>query len=190
MDENGILNYLEGCLSEATGLNRVVSQDLLNAMFYYDEDSGKLYHKLDGNKHSVGDYAFKLNKRPRGTDYYVTSVKNRRVLTHRIIWCMVNGYFPEAGFEIDHINGDGLDNRLENLREVEVNINARNSKRRSNNTSGKTGVRLDKRRNKWCAYITDMQGQFKHLGSFNELDDAISARESAEELYGYTGRCK
>lgn len=50
----------------------------------------------------------------------------------------------------------------------------------ANNTSGHTGVHLDKRTGRWVAYI-NLQNKRYHLGSFPELDDAIKVRETAED---------
>lgn len=64
------------------------------------------------------------------------------------------------GDQVDHINGDGLDNRRENLRIVTKSQNAQNSKKRKYQgnkppSSIYKGVCFDKRQNKWMAYIRD-----------------------------------
>lgn len=58
-------------------------------------------------------------------------------------------------------------------------------KRCSRNTSGRTGVSRDKVSGKWCAYI-GYNGIYKHLGTFADYEDAVSARINAEMIYyGY-----
>lgn len=56
-------------------------------------------------------------------------------LIHRIIWVMLNGQVSEEK-EIDHIDGNGLNNKYSNLREVEKSINSRNKRIRSDNKTG------------------------------------------------------
>lgn len=76
----------------------------------------------------------------------------------------------------DHINGNGLDNRRENLRSVTVSGNNLNSKVRRDNKSGYKGVAWHKTRKKWRAYIWHDRKQ-KHIGLFDTLDEAVKARQ-------------
>jgi hypothetical protein len=83
----------------------------------------------------------------------------------------------------DHINTNMKhDNRKSNLRVATQQENTRNRKISSNNTSGHRGVSYDKRNKKWLAYIGH---NHKHinLGTYNNFDDAVKAREEAEEKY-------
>lgn len=98
---------------------------------------------------------------------------------------------PRKGYVIDHINRNILDNRRENLREVEYKINSLN--RTFNHTrddhpypgvrrmvSSKTGKRYDK----WVVEIK-VNHKFTYIGSFNTIEEAINARKQAElELFG------
>lgn len=59
---------------------------------------------------------------------------------HRVIWELEVGSIP-PGLMIDHIDGDRLNNLLTNLRVVPRELNARNAKRRVDNTTGHTGVK-------------------------------------------------
>lgn len=103
---------------------------------------------------------------------------------HRVLWEEANGPIPE-GMQIDHINGDRYDNRLENLRVVTRQENMRNARRSCSNTSGVTGVSWNKRDQKWQAKIYDDNGKQVHLGFHANLDDAVAARKEAEERLGY-----
>jgi len=96
---------------------------------------------------------------------------------------------PEGLFT-DHINGDTLDNRKENLRVVTSKQNNHNSKLPSHNTSGYKGVSEDKRnlKNKWQAYIT-IDNKKKHLGYFSSKEDAARKyNEVAKEIFGEYAR--
>jgi hypothetical protein len=60
-------------------------------------------------------------------------------LVHRILWVMRNGEI-DAELEIDHIDGNSLNNSVDNLRLVSTALNLRNQKQYKNNSSGVTGV--------------------------------------------------
>lgn len=68
---------------------------------------------------------------------------------HRLVWLWHYGEWPY--YEIDHINGNRLDNRIENLRDVPHDVNLRNSRKRINNTSGHTGICYHSRDKRWVA---------------------------------------
>ncbi len=79
---------------------------------------------------------------------------------------------------VDHINGDGLDNRRCNLRATSRSLNALNRFRQANNVSGRIGVHFREERNKWMAYISiEGKRQSKHFDSF---DDAVAWRKDKE----------
>lgn len=79
---------------------------------------------------------------------------------------------------VDHVNGNGLDNRRSNLRPATVQQNNRNAARPSHNTSGFKGVSLYRRTGRWRASIT-VDGQAMHLGYFDAADEAARAYDAA-----------
>ena len=92
---------------------------------------------------------------------------------------------PKAGFETDHINGDGLDNRRANLRVCTVSQNQANRPPPKNNVSGVKGVSYVKtrtRKAKWLAGI-EVNGKAINLGWFRTKESAAKARKIAEEKY-------
>lgn len=82
--------------------------------------------------------------------------------------------------EVDHLNGCGLDNRRKNLRKCKRVDNSKNLKLNRRNTSGHRGVSYNKRNNKWRARIVKNKKEY-FLGEFEKIEDAIKAREEAEE---------
>lgn len=82
---------------------------------------------------------------------------------------------------IDHINGNGLDNRKCNLRLANKSQNAMNQKIRVDNTSGYKGIRKLPS-GKYSARIV-INGVEKYLGTFDNINDAIKTREKAEIEY-------
>jgi hypothetical protein len=107
-------------------------------------------------------------------------VNGREYKAHRLIWLLVHKAWPEN--QIDHIDGNGLNNRIENLRDVTNAENARNRKKQKNNESGHTGVRRE--RGKWRAVI-EVSGREIYLGLFINLEEAVAARKAAEAKYGF-----
>ena len=108
---------------------------------------------------------------------------SERIMLHRVIWEETNGPIP-SGYEVDHINGDTRDNALSNLRLVTHSDNLKNAKRRLDNKSGVTGVRWDKDRSRWAVQITS-RGHKQALGRFDDWFDAVCARMSANNRYGF-----
>lgn len=94
------------------------------------------------------------------------------LLAHRVIWFMCFGYWPK---EVDHINRNRIDNRIENLRDVNHSENAKNMTMKSNNKSGCNGVSWNKERGKWevCAMFNGVRYR---LGRFEDKFDAVLAR--------------
>lgn len=84
--------------------------------------------------------------------------------------------------EIDHIDGNRLDNRRSNLRICTRSKNALNKGLMRNNTSGVTGVSWHKQHQKWYAYI-QIDHKRIYLGLFDNFDSAVKARLNAEKQY-------
>jgi len=87
---------------------------------------------------------------------------------------------------VDHINGDGLDNRRANLRVVDKSGNGLNRhKLDRRNTSGATGVSWSKEKRLWYARIK-VRGHVRALGYFRDKEAAIAARRAAEAELAFT----
>ena len=130
-----------------------------NEPFYFDlEDYDK-----------IKDYYWSAN-----TDGYMYSTcDDEYILMHRLI---IDENNPEM--QVDHFNRNRKDNRKENLKSVTPQHNNWNRGMNQNNKSGVTGVRWNKKAEKWIAYIMR-----KHLGTFNSFEDAVKARKRAEQKY-------
>lgn len=149
-------------------------------LFYYSLDTGKLLNRKTRHYNAVaGDEAG--YKKRRG--YREVSVDGNRFYSHRAIWLMVYGEDP-GELEVDHIDGDTTNNRIENLRVVAGYENRKNMKVSCNNRSGVVGVYWDSERGMWCSQIK-VGGKTKFLGRFDNKEDAIHARKQAETRYGF-----
>jgi hypothetical protein len=115
--------------------------------FYYDESSpSRLRWKIevrtgkDGRIRlkSVGDVAGSINDSGYGR-YWRTRLEGKDYAVHRIIWELVCGEIP-SGLEVDHKDGDSLNNSPSNLRTVDRTGNMRNKAMDRRNKSGVAGV--------------------------------------------------
>lgn len=79
----------------------------------------------------------------------------------------------KGGTVIDHINGDGLDNRKSNLRFVTQRVNTQN--KHVKNSSNYPGVGWSKANNKWRARVMDSEGVTFHLGTYDDEEEAYQA---------------
>jgi hypothetical protein len=95
---------------------------------------------------------------------------------HRIIMA------AEENEQVDHINGDRLDNRRENLRICTAAENSFNKVIGTRNKSGVVGVHWDSKRLRWAAQIC-IGGKTIPLGRFDDLEKAKAVRLAAETSY-------
>ena len=98
---------------------------------------------------------------------------------HRLIFMLHNGFMPQ---EIDHINGDRADNRIENLRAVTRSENQCNRGVLANNTSGYAGVSWHKKSKAWVVRVMK-NGKTRMLGYFKDIELAGLVAEEARSLY-------
>lgn len=119
-------------------------------------------------------------ERKTGNTYYAmrnsTNPDGRRitVLMHK---------FLTSYSRTDHINGNGLDNRRENLREVTHRQNIQNSVRQKGKiSSAYKGVRLHKSSNKWQSRIS-VEGKAINIGYFDDEIVAATAYDTYARFY-------
>jgi len=149
--------------------------------FAYNPDTGKLHWKVKRYKKAiqVGDEAGSYTGK-----YAQVGLLGDVWLIHRVIWCIVYGSIPVEK-EIDHIDRDPSNNKLENLRIVSRRENSFNRGRPANNTSGVIGVGWCKQTEKYKATIR-VKSKLIHLGYFEDKKDAIAARKEAKIKYKFT----
>ena len=148
-------------------------------MFTWKERPIKSNRDKEWNKLYAGKSAGCLC---HNSGYVNIVVRCKRYRAHRLAWLYVYGRWPST--QIDHINGNRADNRLDNLREVINAENSKNSGIRKNNTSGIIGVYWSEKYRKWVASIKHA-GKNICLGQYEDKDLAITARKKAEARFGF-----
>jgi hypothetical protein len=124
---------------------------------------------------NTGEFTWKVNRPPRGkagdvagynngSGYQKISIDGKRYYSHRLAFLWMTGKFPAK--VVDHINGNRLDNRWENLRSV-------TQKENTANTTISKGVR--RRYGNWQARFAD-----KHIGTFPTKEQAVQAYKEAK----------
>ena len=119
----------------------------------------------------------------KASGYRHIGLGGKKYRAHRLAWLLHHRQWPTA--EIDHINGDRLDNRMANLRLATYAQNQQNRSRDKRNKSGFTGVSWDRGTQKWRAKICIDRRQV-HLGVFDTAEEAAAAYAAAKaELHTF-----
>lgn len=131
--------------------------------------NGKLYHRQYPRlRKEVGSLA--------GSHFggYLQACLNKRMYgIHRLVWLMFNGELSKL--EIDHINGDSKDNRIENLREVTKELNLHN--RQVTHKNNKLGLKYISK-NRYSYTVKIVRFGVTYRKSFNQVEAAIKYRDN------------
>lgn len=149
--------------------------NIINDYIVVKTSSGVVFFIDKDDEWVLKDYCWHVNGGGR-IQSHMRGKNSEITVLHRLIMNC-----PED-MVVDHINGNPLDNRRCNLRIVTQQQNAMNHKIRLDNTSGTTGVCFNKRNKKWAAHI-NFNNESIHIGYFDNFEDAVAARKSAEEKY-------
>jgi hypothetical protein len=157
-----------------------ITEQIREIKRYLRYEDGKVFWKENrGAKTKKGDRAGSLNS----TGYRQIQLNYRSYCEHRIIWLLVHGVWPDN--HLDHINGDRLDNRIENLRDVTHRDNLRAFRKPTRGASSQyRGVSWHKQKNQWCAEIT-FNGKSTFIGLFKCEVAAAEAWDAAAMAHGY-----
>lgn len=140
-------------------MSDLLGQKLIDVKKFFDYKDGELYWKKTNRKgKKVGSM--------HPTGYMQAQWKGKHWQVHRLIW-LWHGNELKEGYEIDHINRNRTDNRIENLRQVT----------RSVNNANRPALFVNYCKGKWKAYTSRITGNGKqiHIGTFNTKEEAESA---------------
>lgn len=164
---------------------KAVTQSFLQEHFEYIPSTGDLLYRKRSKCHVPGEIAGVVHSQ----GYKVLALGKKHYLLHRLIWLYVYGVWPT---QIDHIDHNRSNNQLINLRDVSAKQQQYNMSLRKTSSTLANGVSVIKRTNKYRAYINN-NGKQVHLGVFDTLQKAQTARQAADLQHGYHsnhGKCK
>jgi len=142
----------------------MITQKLLKEIFKYE--NGNLIRNYDSGGSKAGTAAGWVNTVTRGKKYIRISVKRNHIYLHQAIFLYHHGYLPKY---IDHIDGDGTNNRIENLRETTQSQNLMNVPGRKGTKSGIKNVYWHAKLKKWTVQVK-VGDKGKHFGLYDDIE--------------------
>lgn len=139
----------------------------------YELDNGKLLwlripKMCNGKRYAIGSEVGSIHN----SGYRVLTLMGKKLQAHRVIWAIHYNSWPNG--EIDHIDGDRLNNKLSNLRVVTRSQNMFNAKTKQNSSSGIKNVQWDNSSQSWRVRVR-VNGKRYHVGRFTEIEKAAEA---------------
>jgi HNH endonuclease len=149
----------------------------IRKLFIYDCESGNLFWAVrPGSNRFNGAFSNKLAGTLNQKGYLIVKINGSNFRVHRVIYAMQHGEWPLH--DIDHIDGNKRNNRIQNLRDISRGMNIQNQRRaHKNNSAGLLGV--GRSGGKYKAGIV-VDGKRLWLGSFSDPLEAHAAYISAK----------
>lgn len=184
----------------------MLTKEELEKYFYYDESSPSCL-RWKVNMYT-GQYKTKINtsagdvagawacSRVKSSGSWNTSLNGMKIKVHRVIYQLFHNDLTDKDY-IDHLDGNPRNNKISNIRKTDHRTNMKNVKKKSNNTSGVTGVEYYERSGRSPYYVatwSDKEGNAKSkcfATSVHGLEGAfikavLARNEAIESLDGYT----
>lgn len=180
-----------------------LTQDILKELLHYDPDTGVFtwlerdikwfghcrYGSAEcdkfNNKHA-GNIAGCVHTQNGEKDYIIIGINilgnKKRMRANILAHLYMTGEFPNG--DIDHVDGNGINNSWKNLRDVSHQENGKNCKLNKDNTSGFNGVTWDSGANKWRVQLR-LGKRCIYGGIFENIEDAIEKRKQMNIEHGY-----
>ena len=152
----------------------LLTSDLLHTLF--EERDGELYRKVTRGGSKAGSRAGHVGNR----GYRIVVVNGRQYMEHRLIWIM-HGNDPVQ--MLDHIDGNQLNNRIENLRPATNSQNQMNMRLPKDNTSGIKGVSWNKREQRWIGQVMLNQKSYRTKFFKDKEECGRAVAELREKLH-------
>jgi hypothetical protein len=161
-----------------------LTQERARELFDYRDD-GNLVWKVKKARANPGDVVGCEFQSSRGGRYRRTKVDGVNYGVHQVVFLWHHGFIPNY---TDHADGNGLNNRIENLREATQSQNCFNSRMRCDNTSGERNVYWHERARRWFVRLS-INRRTRSFGTYKTIAEARAvARRVREEHYGAFAR--
>jgi hypothetical protein len=147
-----------------------LTAEKLRELLHYDPESGLFTRIVQrGYRFKSGEIAGRVN----GRGYSDITISGRIFPAHRLVWLYFYGAWPTG--EIDHIDGDRLNNRIKNLRDVSRSVNQQNQRlaRSDNKSTGLLGV--TRRHDKGFQVQIGINGRRRYIGTYATAELAHNA---------------
>jgi HNH endonuclease/AP2 domain len=141
----------------------------------YGRDSGEFRWRVTDGRKIAGAIAGHV----RANGYRVVGIDGEAHYAHRLVWLVEHG---EWARNVDHIDGDPLNNRITNLRACSHSQNLKNMRMHRDNSSGYKGVTWNKAHQRWHARIC-VDGKVKHIGAFRTPSECARAYDDAARRF-------
>ena len=155
---------------------QMLTQDRLKELLNYDPLTGIFSWRVNGGRKRKDQIAG--SKDVHG--YWQIGLDNRLHKAHRLAWLYVYGWLPAE--PLDHIDFNGCNNAIANLRLLEPHQHIEHRRRNKNNTSGFRGVHLCKSTGRWVAQIKTKY-KWIWLGRFDTPEAAHQAYKNAAKIH-------
>ena len=147
----------------------LLTHERLMAALSYEASTGEFYRR----ENSVSRWKVGARAGSRTDSGYLrVSIDKQAYKAHRLAWFYVYGEWPIG--QIDHINRDRTDNRIDNLREVSSSENKQNTTLSGRNKSGFKGVSFIEKTGKWRAQIQH-EKKNRFIGNYDTAEEASKA---------------
>jgi hypothetical protein len=186
-------------MEAAMAASKLPDVEFVNQCVIYDPDTGIFTWRERPREHFVNSRAWavwnsryvgqiagtQLTSKTHQRVYWIIRLNREHWLAHRLAWLLMHG--TDAGArDIDHIDRNGMNNRISNLRLATRGQNNVNSCLRKDNTTGVKGVHPNRKGYMARVYLS---GKLLHLGTFPTIEEAAEARRKAViELHGEYAR--
>jgi len=142
---------------------------------------GKVAQVDDDMFEYLNQWKWTAYKNPKDKTWYALRATGGRK-NHKTIYMHREIMNPQAGMEVDHKDGNGLNNQKGNLRICTKSQNQYNKSIQKNNKSGYKGVWFDKIRLRWAVSIT-IDGKSRRIGRYTDIVQAARAYDEAAKRY-------
>lgn len=149
---------------------RELTRERLIQLLVYDRATGEFRWKVSRGRSKAGSIAGRKSR----LGYTQIRIDGRIYMSHRIAWLYETGGAPNG--DIDHINGEKSDNRIDNLRDVTRAVNQQNRKtaQANNNSTGLLGAYKTGTPGRYFARIR-VDGKIHHIGVYGSAEEAHQA---------------